>query len=305
MEKKKKICIVILEYQNPKMTLQTLKSLFQAIKPKGYDLQTVVVDNSPLPDGTLEKKLKEAKDVMLISSLQNTGFAAGNNLAIRANLRKGYQHFLLINNDVKVDKNFLVNLVKTAEKGADLVVPKIYFAKGYEFHKNRYQPSQLGKVLWFAGGRLDWDNVYTVHEGMNEVDKGQYDQEQEIEFANFCCVLIKTQVFKKIGLLNPNYFLYWEDADFATRARLAGFKLIYQPKAKIWHKSSGSSGSGSHLHDYYLTRNRLMFGFKYASFKTKFALIRESFRKLISGRPGEKKGIVDYYLRRWGKGRRL
>lgn len=298
----KKICTVILEYQNPKLTLATIASLKKAILPEGFTNQIVVVDNSPVPDGFLAKNLKQDKSIKLITTLQNTGFAKGNNLGIKYGLKRGCQYFLLLNNDVLVSRHFLQHLL-AAE--ADLAVPKIYFAKGYEFHKNQYHPSELGKVIWFAGAKFDWDNIYSKHIGMDEVDKGQFNRAQEIEFANFCCVLIKKEVFKTIGLLDENYFLYWEDGDFSIRAKQAGFKIIYQPKAIIWHKNSGSSGAGSSLHDYYLTRNRLIFGFKYARLRTKFALVRQSFRQLITGRPGEKQGIIDYCLRRFGKGKFL
>jgi GT2 family glycosyltransferase len=77
---------------------------------------------------------------------------------------------------------------------------------------------------------------------------------------------------------------------------------MYVPKSVIWHKSSGSSGSGSRLHDYYITRNRLIFGFKYASSRTKFALLREAVRQAIGGRPGQRSGVIDFALHRWGKG---
>ena len=297
-----KICTVILEYQNPKMTLATIASLKKAAVPEGFTNQIVVVDNSPVPDGWLEKRLKKDKSIKLITTLQNTGFAKGNNLGIKYGLKRGCRYFLLLNNDVLVNRQFLRQLLVTE---ADLVVPKIYFAKGYEFHKNQYQPHELGKVIWFGGAEFDWDNVYSKHLGMDEVDKGQFNQSREIEFANFCCVLIKKEVFKAIGLLDEKYFLYWEDGDFSIRAKQAGFKIIYQPKAVIWHKNSGSSGAGSVLHDYYLTRNRLIFGFQYACLRTKLALIRESLRKLLTGRPGEKQGIIDYCLHRFGKGKIL
>ncbi len=297
-----KICTVILEYQNPKMTLATIVSLKKAAVPEGFTNQIVVVDNSPVPDGWLEKRLKKDKSIKLITTLQNTGFAKGNNLGIKYGLKRGCRYFLLLNNDVLVNRQFLRQLLVTE---ADLVVPKIYFAKGYEFHKNQYQPHELGKVIWFGGAEFDWDNVYSKHLGMDEVDKGQFNQSREIEFANFCCVLIKKEVFKAIGLLDEKYFLYWEDGDFSIRAKQAGFKIIYQPKAVIWHKNSGSSGAGSVLHDYYLTRNRLIFGFQYACLRTKLALIRESLRKLLTGRPGEKQGIIDYCLHRFGKGKIL
>lgn len=297
-----KLCTVILEYQNPKMTLETINSLLKARLPNGVKQQIVVVDNSPVPDGSLKKTLKKYKNVKLITTLQNTGFAAGNNLGIKHGLKWGAKYFLLINNDVLVERKFLLYLFKA---DADLAVPKIYFAKGYEYHKDRYQPNELGKVIWYAGGKFDWNEVFSRHLGVDEVDTGQYAKTKAVDFANFCCVLIKREVIDKIGLLDPRYFLYWEDADFSHRAQMAGFKQVFVPQSKVWHKSSGSSGSGSKIHDYYLTRNRLMFGFKYAGSRTKFALLRQSLRQLISGRPGERKGVLDFYLHRLGKGNLL
>lgn len=294
-----KLCTVILEYQNPKMTLETIGSLLKARLPEGVKQQLVVVDNSPVPDGSLKKALKKYRNIKLITTLQNTGFAAGNNLGIKYGLRHKADYFLLINNDVLVDRQFLLKLLAAK---ADLAVPKIYFARGYEYHKDRYQPDELGKVIWYAGGKFDWNEVFGRHLGVDEVDIGQYDKTKAVDFANFCCVLIKKEVIDKIGLLDPRYFLYWEDADFSHRAQLNGFKQTFVPQSKIWHKSSGSSGSGSQLHDYYITRNRLVFGFKYARLRTKLALLRQSLWQLFAGRPGERKGVIDFYLHRLGKG---
>jgi GT2 family glycosyltransferase len=299
------ICTVILEYQNPQLTLATLASLQRAVIPDGYSNRIVIVDNSPVPDGTLVKALKKKRGIKLITTLQNTGFAKGNNTGINYGLKRGCQLFLLLNNDVRVGRNCLVYLIKAAEKGADLVNPKIYFAKGYEYHKSRYQAEDLGRVIWYAGGEFDWNNIYAKHIGMDVVDTGQFNRSREIEFANFCCILVKKTVFKKIGLLDERYFLYWEDGDFSVRAKQAGLHLLLEPKAIIWHKNSGSSGSGSQLHDYYLTRNRLFFGFKYARPRTKLALFKQSLWQLFTGRPGEKRGVLDYYLGRRGKGKLL
>lgn len=299
---KKKIYTIILEYQNPKMTLETLDSLDKALIPSGYSNHIIVIDNSPLPDGALKKALEKRKSIELITTNQNTGFAAGNNIGIKKGLEKKSDLFLLINNDVEVDKNFLKHLVKESEQGSDLVVPKIYFAKGYEYHKDKYKKSELGKVIWYAGGYFDWDNVFAKHTGVDEVDKGQHNQAKSIDFANACCLLVKRQVFETIGLLDPKYFLYFEDADFSYKAFKAGFKITYQPKSFIYHKSSASSGSGSKLHDYYINRNRLIFGLRYASLRTKLALLRQAFRQLLSGRDGEKQAVRDFMLNRLGKG---
>jgi len=109
-------------------------------------------------------------------------------------------------------------------------------------------------------------------------------------------------MFQKIGLFDKKYFLYFEDVDLSLRVKKAGFKVIFCPKAKIWHLNSGSSGSGSSLHDYFITRNRLLFGMKYASLRSKIALIKESLELLKNGRKWQKIGVRDFYFRRYGKG---
>ena len=99
------------------------------------------------------------------------------------------------------------------------------------------------------------------------------------------------------------YFLYFEDSDLSQRLKKAGYKILFYPKAILWHKNAGSTGgSGSSLQDYFTTRNRMIFGLKFAPLRSKIALIRESLRLLSSGRQWQKKGIRDFYLRRFGKG---
>jgi hypothetical protein len=93
-----------------------------------------------------------------------------------------------------------------------------------------------------------------------------------------------------------------EDSDLTQRAVNAGYKLRLIPESVIWHCNSGSSKPGSSLQDYFITRNRLLFGFRYASFRTKFALFRESIRFLFTGSMWRKKGVLDFYFGRFGKG---
>src|SRR3989344_2131248 len=136
-----KLCTVILEYQNPKMTLETIESLKQAVLPKNVKQTIVVVDNSPVPDGSLKPALKKYRKIKLIPTYKNTGFAGGNNRGIKYGLRYKADYFLLMNNDVVVDRNFIKHLFSAK---ADLAVPKFYFAKGYEYHQDRYKTKERG-----------------------------------------------------------------------------------------------------------------------------------------------------------------
>ena len=181
-------------------------------------------------------------------------------------------------------------------------MPKIYFAKGHEFHKSRYTEEEKGKVIWYVGGVLDWRNVIGRHRGVDEVDVGQYEKVENTEFATGCCMMIRKEVFKRIGLFDEKYFLYYEDADFSIKAKHAGYKIVYSPKAYLWHINAGSAGgSGSALQDYYTTRNRMIFGMRHAPLRSKISLIRESISLFLTGRDWQRVGIRDFYFSRFGK----
>ena len=79
--------------------------------------------------------------------------------------------------------------------------------------------------------------------------------------------------------------------------------MMYSPKAILWHKNAGSAGgSGSKLQDYYITRNRLLFGIRYAPFRSKLALMREGIELIFRGREWQRQGVLDFYLARFGRG---
>ncbi len=217
---------------------------------------------------------------------KNLGYAGGNNLGIKKALKDKADFIFLINNDTILDQKILIELIKASSlnKEIGILAPKIYFAPGYEFHQERYQKKDKGKVIWYAGGLIDWQNIIAFHRGVDEVESGQYDFSCPTDFASGCAMLIKKEVFRKVGFFDERYFLYLEDVDFCLKAQRKGFKIIFVPQAKLWHANAGSSQVGGPLHDYYLTRNRLLFGFKYARFRTKMALIRESLRILLKGR---------------------
>lgn len=296
----KKVFVVVLHYKGKEFTRECLLSL-KKIEAANFSIKVVVVDNnSPEPIDNLKKEFKE---IVFIKNRKNFGFAEGNNVGIRLALKEQADCVLILNNDTIVDKNLLIQLIAATEsERVGIVAPKIYFAPGYEYHRARYKPNEQGKVFWYTGGKVDWRNILCSHRGVDEVDKGQYDKQIETDFVSGCTMLIKREVLEKIGLFDKRYFLYLEDVEFCQRAKKSGFKIIYQPKAKVWHFNAGSSQVGGPLHDYFITRNRLIFGMKYASWRTKFNLVRESFKLLITGRLWQKIAVKDYFFRKFGQG---
>ena len=296
-----KVFVSIINFNGRKNTLDCLDSIKKLAK-KDFDLETVVIDNASSQEFDLPKEYSWVK---LIRSTQNLGFSGGHNKVIKYCLEKRATHIIVLNNDTVVDKNLILELLKNVslESGIGIVAPKIYFYKGFEFHKDRYKEEEKGKVFWYAGGIMDWENVIGRHRGVDEVDKGQYDKSIKTDFASGACMMISKEVFEKVGLFDERYFLYYEDNDLCLRAKKNGFKIYYAPKAILWHKNAGSAGgSGSALQDYYITRNRMLFGMKFAPFRSRLSLIRESFNLLLRGRTWQKRGVLDFYRGKFGKG---
>jgi GT2 family glycosyltransferase len=302
----KHVVISLLNYNGKKNTLDCLESLKKIITDD-FNLKVLVIDNAST-DGSpsvISNFKFPIPNFKIFLNKNNLGFAGGHNVAIKYALENNADYVLVLNNDTYVDPNFLMELLKEAEadKNAGILAPKIYFAPGFEFHKDRYSRNQLGKIIWYAGGEMDWKNVIGYHRGVDETDKGQFDKAEDTKLATGCCMLIKKAVFEKVGYFDDKYFLYYEDADLSMRAKRKGFNIIYVPKSFIWHKNAGSAGgSGSTLQDYYITRNRLMFGFRYAPLRSKLALFRESLSIFLKGRKWQKQGVIDFYLGKFGKG---
>lgn len=298
-----KVSTVVVNWNGFKDTKECLLSLGNLKLNKNIEHEIIVVDNGSTDDSVTEiKKLKG--NFELLESKHNLGFAGGNNFGIKHAIQNRADYILALNNDTIVDPYLIADLVEVAEseKDAGVMSPKIYFAHGYEFHKDKYKNADLGKVIWYAGGDIDWDNVYGSNHGVDEVDKGQHDKLSDTDFATGAAMFMNVTALKKVGMFDEQYFLYLEDVDLSIRMKRMGWKVMYAPTPKLWHKVSQSSGIGSGLNDYFLTRNRLMFGMKYAPIRAKIALFRESLRLLKNGRKWQKTGVMDYYISNLGKG---
>jgi len=301
---KEKVSVIILSWNRKGDTLETIGSLLKS-NTDGFELEVMIVDNDST-DGSIEalKELRKGNPkIKIIFNKENLGFAEGNNVGMKNALSHGFDYIALLNDDTFVDKDLIKNIILEHKKYSDAgaISAKIYFAKGFEF-KQKYKKEDLGNVIWYAGGDIDWANIYGSNHGVDEVDKGQFDETREVDFATGCFVMYKAKALKEVGLYDKRFFAYMEDADHAQRLKKSGWRVLYSAKGVLWHKVSQSSGIGSELNDYYLTRNRMIFGMSYASLRTNLALIKESVKLLFNGRKWQKIGIKDYYLRNFGKG---
>lgn len=246
---KKRLNIIILNWNGKKDTIECLNSIAKIDYP---DYQVIVVDNGST-DGspTVIKGMFPA--ITVLENKENLGFAGGNNVGIRFALNQGADYILLLNNDTIVEPDFLNTLIRVAETDERIGIlgPKIYFFS---------DPSRF----WHIGGKIDWRLGRASYRGYGQIDYGQLDMIEDVDYVTGCALLVKKDVFETVGLLDEQYFLYYEEIDFCIRAKKVGFRVVYVPEAKIWHKAFASSGGETApIYVYYTTRNRLLFMRKY------------------------------------------
>lgn len=222
------VYLLILTWNSRETVLECLDSVAQL---EYGNLHPVVIDNGS-EDGTPDAVRKTwGNRVHVIENGANLLFARGNNTGIQYALAQGADYVMLMNDDVVVDPKLVSELVAAVEADPYVGVagPKIYY----------WEPRDQ---IWFAGGLVHLHKGTGEHIGIRETDHGQYDTPRDCDYITGCALLIKREVVEKIGPLDPDYFFYWEDADWCFRARDAGYRVRYVPSGKLWHKISVSSG---------------------------------------------------------------
>ena len=221
------VFIIVVNWNGRNITLECLDSLSR-ISYK--NVNTIVVDNASV-DGSVQAIRARFPNVVVLEMKQNFKFAGGTNAGIRYGLEHGAEMFLLLNNDTTVDGEFLSRMVDcmTSTASVGMVGPKIYY------HDD---PTRI----WFAGGSLSMWTGTMKHIGIRETDNSQYDVSREIEYTTGCCILTSREVVEMVGMLDESFSMYTEDADWSMRVRRAGYSILYEPKAKVWHKLSVSAG---------------------------------------------------------------
>lgn len=213
------VSIVIVNWNGGEIFKDCLHSLSQINYPKW---ELIVVDNGST-DGSekLPTTFKKIPSSKLIINSSNRGFALANN--------QGYQkasgkYVLLLNNDTKVMSDFLAKMVKKMEedKSIGVLQPKICLMDHPQYLDNA--GSFFTKI-----GFLD-------HWGFMQKDGPEFDEERKIFSAKGACMLIRKNVIDHVGLFDENFFSYFEESDFCWRVWLSGYKVIFYPQAKIYHK---------------------------------------------------------------------
>ena len=236
--------IVILNWNGLEDTRECLHSLRGVTYS---NRRTIVVDNGSegREAGALRHEFQDS--IHVIESEANIGFAAGANLGIRHGLNDGAQFVLLLNNDTTLDPGFLTELVEAAQFRDDgaAFCPKTYFYANPE-------------IIYSTGGSVSIWTATAKQIGRGQRDSGQFDRVAIRDYADGVCMLITRGALEMVGLLDEEYFAYWEETDWCTRARANGLRCYYVPEARIWHKAARVQSPTNQYYFLY-RRNALMF----------------------------------------------
>jgi GT2 family glycosyltransferase len=235
------VSIIILNYQRGADTLECLDSISYIDYP---NYEVIVVDNGSTDDSLTEIR-KRYPRVRIIENGRNLGFAEGNNAGIRQSTSP---YVLLLNDDVVVEKEILKDLIEAAQ--AD---PKTGIAGPAVMYQ------ETPDLIWSAGGKVNTFG-YTSHLGKGQKIES-YRSSRYVDYIVGCAILIKREVLNKVGLLDAEYFYYFEDTDFCFRARKANYYCLYVPSPTCRHKT-GAEWINNLAQAYYYMRNACVFARK-------------------------------------------
>jgi len=264
------VCIVILNWNNAPDTLDCLESVSKLDYP---DYSIVVVDNGST-DGSADKIRARYPTLDILELETNLGYAAGNNVGIHYALATGTEYILVLNNDTLVASTMLTELVQVAESQPEvgMIGPTMYCV----------DPTD---ALFAAGSFISWARGETHNRGMFQPTAGYtgLKRPEPVDYIAGCCVLVRRQLIEATGVLDPVYYLNFEDVEWGVQAQRHGFEVIYVPQAIMWHKVSATLGQASPANTYYMTRNSLLFFWRNAPVLVRWLSIsRIVFRTLRS-----------------------
>lgn len=237
-----------------------VEACIDSISSSSYaDVELVLVDNGSKDSSALVARRASAKHGLgcVVSMLgKNSGFARANNRGF--SLTSG-DIVLLLNPDAELYEDTVAELVRAFED------PSVGIAGCKVYYPDR-------ETLQHAGGYVR-DNGLTMHYGVGQKDTGAYDEPVGVAYVTGAALAVRRDLFERLGLLDAGYYpAYFEELDLCLHARRLGYRVLYEPRARIIHHESTTTGRFSRRYYYLYHRNRLRFLLK--NFSWRFLLER-------------------------------
>ncbi len=263
-----KVAVVILNWNGKGFLEKFLPSLFNSL-PSYAEL--IVADNAST-DGS--RQAVHNDKIQWIQLDKNYGFTGGYNRAFEK--LDGYKYYVLINSDIEITEGWLETLTDFMEKHpeASACQPKIL----------SYANKDYFEYAGAAGGFIDrWGFPLCRGRILSciEEDKGQYDSPIQCFWASGACMVVRSDVWRRLGGLDEEFFAHMEEIDFCWRASLAGGQIWCVPQSKVYHVGGGTLPNNSPRKLYLNYRNNLLMLWKNLPAKHKSGKI--FLRKCIDG----------------------
>lgn len=275
-----KICIVILNYNNYKDTIECVQSLQRIIDSSKHDI--VVVDNASTNDSVVQLK-KVLSHLQIIESPDNRGYAHGNNIGIKYAKAKGYDYICVLNNDTVVEIDFLELCIQNLERNLNIA----FISPTLVEYKDKNLVQSTGGDIFINKGLVTLKN--------HGANRDELPLVIESDYIGGACMVFKTSLLDEVGYIPESYFLFFEETEWCYKAKKLGYKNICLTDSYIYHKGSVSIKSISGLQEYLMERNRVVFVrrnsgnmFVYFQFLS-YLFIRQIYR-ILTGK--EKRGLV-------------
>jgi GT2 family glycosyltransferase len=279
-----KVVVVILNWNGLPDTLQCLESVVRIDYP---NFATVVVDNGSHVDPRPEIETRFPQ-VPCIRLPRNLGYAGGNNVGIRYALDLGADYVFILNNDTIVEPNVLRAAVAVAESDPRIAAVGVKILAWED-------PTRI----WVAYGHVTYRQGLVRLVGYYWPDDFRFTRVRDVDWVPGTAMLLRRQALLDIGLFDDEYFAYHEDVDWCTSARKAGYRIVFAPEGRIFHKGHGSSGGRRFvsLRQYLAGRNMVLFVRKHGTpwQKAKFVCFQLAtlpLQYLRRSLTGEQEGVV-------------
>jgi GT2 family glycosyltransferase len=227
------------------MTIECVESVLKSDYP---NFTVVVIDNGSCDDSVVALRERFRDGIVIIENAHNLGYAEGFNVGLSyAFEERCADYCLVMNNDTTIDRHAIAALVRVAEKEENIgfVTGKVYY---YDAPQTLQTVGRKADPLWWGGPMI----------GNGEKDNGQYDKISERIFIDDIYTLVDRKLYQDTGGYDSNFFLEAEEYDWQARAKKLGYKFMYTPAARLWHKDSMTIGRDSALKAYYDARNPML-----------------------------------------------
>jgi GT2 family glycosyltransferase len=236
--------IITVNFNQPAVTVEFLRSVKE--NTQNENIEVILVDNGSKEDHRVKFE-RAFPGLIYIRSEKNLGFAGGNNLGIE--YAKG-DFLLFLNNDTEITENLISELSNELENNPaiGLISPLILY-----FHHQ--------EIIQYAGfTAMNYITCRNSDIGNLDTNTGQYNNDsRETAFCHGAAMMCRKADLQTVGLMDENYFLYYEELDWCEKFRKAGKKIWFTGRTKIFHKESISVGKESSIKTYFMTRNRMLF----------------------------------------------